>query len=290
MTTYGLPYKGSKNKIADKILEFIPSAENFVDVFAGGCAVTHAALLKGKWKRFFCNDVLNTPEAFLFAVRGGVEKIPFWISKLEFLALQPSILPTDILQKLIFSFGTNFRTYLYPPEKVKFKELSVRLVTEKDSEKRRILFKRCIEELLNHPEVFNSLNSVRNCEILERRKRIKELENLSKLIISTPIQNNAFKDRNFFPLRLDYRDLKIPENSVIYCDPPYSETEGYRGTGKFNTEEFWEWCRNQKNPVFVSEYSAPPDFVEVLRIDKKCVFSSSGNKKYSVEKLFTKKS
>lgn len=285
MTTYGLPYKGSKNKIADKILEFIPSAETFVDVFAGGCAVTHAALLKGKWGRFFCNDILNTPEAFLFAVRGGVEKLPVWISKLEFMALQPSILPSDILQKLIFSFGTNFRTYLYPPEKVKFKELAVRLVTEKDSEKRRILFKRCLEELLNHQEVFNSLNAVRNCEILERRKRIKELEKLSKLI------NNAFeeKDGNFFPLSLDYRDFQPPENSVIYCDPPYSETEGYRGTGKFNTEEFWQWCRNQKNPVFVSEYSAPPDFVEVLRIDKKCVFSAGQNKQYRVEKLFTKK-
>ena len=285
MTTYGLPYKGSKNKIADKILEFIPSAETFVDVFAGGCAVTHAALLKGKWKRFFCNDVLNTPEAFLFAVRGGVEKLPVWISKLEFMALQPSILPPHLLQKLIFSFGTNFRTYLYPPEKVKFKELCVRVITEKDPEKRRILFKRCFEEFLNHPEVFGSLNSVRNCETLERRKRIKELEKLSKII------NNAFSGRggNFFPLRLDYRDLKIPENSVIYCDPPYSKTEGYRGTGKFDTDDFWEWCRNQKNPVFVSEYSAPPDFVEVFQTYKKCVFSSSGNKKHSVEKLFTKR-
>lgn len=284
MTTYGLPYKGSKNKIADKILEFIPSAENFVDVFAGGCAVTHAAILKGKWKRFFCNDVLNTPEAFLFAVRGGVEKLPVWISKLEFLSLQPSLLPPHILQKLIFSFGTNFRTYLYPPEKVKFKELSIRVITEEDPEKRRLLFKSCFEEFLNHPEIFNSRNSIRNCEILERRNRIKELEKLSKII-------NVFdkNKKNFFPRRLDYRELKIPENSVIYCDPPYSETEGYRGTGKFNTEEFWEWCRNQKNPVFVSEYSAPPDFVEVLRIDKKCVFSAGQNKQYRVEKLFTKK-
>ena len=42
---YGLPYMGSKSKHADWVIEHLPAAENFYDLFAGGCAVTHAALL-----------------------------------------------------------------------------------------------------------------------------------------------------------------------------------------------------------------------------------------------------
>ena len=36
MKTYGLPYKGSKDKIADKICSLFPIKENFYDLFMGG--------------------------------------------------------------------------------------------------------------------------------------------------------------------------------------------------------------------------------------------------------------
>jgi DNA adenine methylase len=55
----------------------------------------------------------------------------------------------------------------------------------------------------------------------------------------------------------DYRNLK-PESSVIYCDPPYANTTGYRGE-EFDTNEFWqvmkEWGKH--NTIFISEYYAP---------------------------------
>ena len=61
----------------------------------------------------------------------------------------------------------------------------------------------------------------------------------------------------------NYLDLEIPPNSIIYCDPPYSGTTKY--SNAFNHEIFWEWVRYkaQDNTVFVSEYSAPKDFVSV---------------------------
>lgn len=34
--TYGLPYKGSKNRIAEKIISVLPSADYFIDLFGGG--------------------------------------------------------------------------------------------------------------------------------------------------------------------------------------------------------------------------------------------------------------
>ena len=60
---------------------------------------------------------------------------------------------------------------------------------------------------------------------------------------------------------------------VIYCDPPYSKTVSryYHGNetnvsmSKFDSEDFWNWCRNmaEDNIVFVSEYKAPKDFEKI---------------------------
>lgn len=54
---YGIPYQGSKNRIAKDIVELLPSGKRFVDLFAGGCAMTHAAMLSGKYERFLVNDL-----------------------------------------------------------------------------------------------------------------------------------------------------------------------------------------------------------------------------------------
>lgn len=35
---YGVGYQGSKNKIAEWVVENLPSGEILVDLFAGGCA------------------------------------------------------------------------------------------------------------------------------------------------------------------------------------------------------------------------------------------------------------
>lgn len=79
-------------------------------------------------------------------------------------------------------------------------------------------------------------------------------------------------------------------NSVIYCDPPYQGTTGYK-TGQFNHEEFFNWCRLMKkkgNIVFVSEYNAPDDFEVVWQGEIKTNFSSTRKAAThnAVEKLF----
>ena len=86
-----------------------------------------------------------------------------------------------------------------------------------------------------------------------------------------------------------YQDLEIPENSLIYCDPPYEGTTKYKDD--FNHTEFWEWCRNKTkegHQVFVSEYNAPNDFKcikEVLTNTQLGNGSNTGNIK-KTDKLF----
>lgn len=87
-----------------------------------------------------------------------------------------------------------------------------------------------------------------------------------------------------------YKDLSGVTNSLIYCDPPYQGTTGYK-TGEFNHEEFFEWCRDMKskgNSVFVSEYNAPDDFELVWQGEIKTNFSSQRKEAThkAVEKLF----
>jgi site-specific DNA-adenine methylase len=54
---YGIPYMGSKSRIADKIINVLPAEDTFVDLFAGGCAMTHCAMECCKYNNFIINDI-----------------------------------------------------------------------------------------------------------------------------------------------------------------------------------------------------------------------------------------
>ena len=110
---YGLPYKGSKNRIAKKILDVLPAAPVLYDVFCGGCAITHAALLSGKYSRVVANDINGMiPHAFEKAIRGGFRNEDRWISRDEFQRLYK----TDPYVAICFSFGNNLHEYCYARE------------------------------------------------------------------------------------------------------------------------------------------------------------------------------
>ena len=107
---YGLPYQGSKNRIAKRLGDALPSAPVLYDVFCGGCAITHAAMLSGKYQHFVVNDLRGwLPKAFKTAISGGYAHEDRWISREDFERLKS----TDVYAALCFSFGNNARTYMY---------------------------------------------------------------------------------------------------------------------------------------------------------------------------------
>lgn len=84
-----------------------------------------------------------------------------------------------------------------------------------------------------------------------------------------------------------YEKLSIPDNSIIYCDPPYQDTKSY--TTAFNNTLFHEWCREQKkkgHTIFISEYNMPSDFKCIWEQELLCRLNPSNTTK-RVEKLFT---
>lgn len=87
---------------------------------------------------------------------------------------------------------------------------------------------------------------------------------------------------------VNYKDMHIPPNSIVYCDPPYRGTAGYK-SGKFDSCGFWEWCRaksDEGHHVFVSEYSGPSDFDLLWTHEVYGTLSSESNSIIKEERLF----
>lgn len=97
------------------------------------------------------------------------------------------------------------------------------------------------------------------------------------------IQNTGATEWHFS--RGSYDDVKIKNNSVIYCDIPYKGTAEYI-SGAFDYDKFYKWRQTQDN-IYISEYNMPAaEFREVYNIEKTVLMSSKSNSIKAVEKLF----
>jgi len=89
----------------------------------------------------------------------------------------------------------------------------------------------------------------------------------------------------------DFLTCYIPAyGCLIYCDPPYAGTAGYKGLPKFNSKAFWQrvrWLENNGHTVVVSEYAAPDDFSCVLEMPTLTdVATKNGKRERRTERLF----
>lgn len=107
---YGLPYKGSKNKLAERIVSLLPKRTHLIDLFCGGCAIAHAALVKNKYQHIHINDInWMCPTLFIDALNGKYANDTRWISREDFHRLKD----TDPYVAIVWSFGNNMRDYIY---------------------------------------------------------------------------------------------------------------------------------------------------------------------------------
>jgi len=321
MINYGLPYMGSKSKIAADLIRMIPSGARFVDVFAGGCAMTHAALLAGRWDAVLANDITDTPALFVAAVNGQIND-DRWISRAEFFALKDK----DPLIRAVWSFGNQGDTYLYGEEIEPYKrachyaiffddwaplrELCPEIVGacrmalkgKTDRKARRLAFSpatvRALRKLPAATIQANPLyRSVKKTQIdtgvsrglvqnLERLERLESLQSAEALERLEGLEKNAIHIES---RRGDYRDLELKAGDVLYCDPPYKGTTGYNGTG-FDHEAFYTWAEARAAEgfkVYISEYDMPADrFLCVWRKAVVSRMSQKGIDGYMEERLY----
>lgn len=317
---FGLPYKGSKNLLAQRILDCIPSAPVFVDLFCGGCAVSHAALLSGRFARVVVNDIEgDVSRLFVAAVNGQYKGESRWISREDFFRLKES----DPYVRYCWSFGNNVMNYIYSEDVEPYKRALHYAVVFGDfaalrrlcplvsdaAEKalaglasrkaRRIEVGRVIvrrlkqvgkpEDLKNNP-LFGRIR-LRDGGVV-RKERLERLESLERLERLQSLESLESLERleSLECLEMDYRDVQLPDGCVVYCDPPYAGTDGY-GLHKsaFDQEAFWNWARKCERLLFISEYSAPVDFVPIEEFPHRSRLSSTTNKSVT-ERLFVHES
>lgn len=280
----GLPYQGSKRRIATKIVDLLPAAPVLVDVFAGGCAVTRAALESGKFDKVIANDLSDAPQLFYYCAKYGVPEKPRWVSRDEFFRLKDR----DPLIRYCYSFGNAGSTYLYGRDIEPLKRAAHRAVVDGDCsllpENIRgpmcEALSSCAEDVheryLRYKAVLRSVGKCVYLRHLSCLGRLQHLESLGRL------------DRLRLVIsRRDYRDVYIPDGGVVYCDPPYASTAGY-GRG-FDHRAFYSWCRavGKHHPLFVSEYWMPSDFRCVAEYEVRALAGAKTNAQTRIEKIFT---
>lgn len=86
---------------------------------------------------------------------------------------------------------------------------------------------------------------------------------------------------------IDYN--KLPKNSLLYFDPPYSNTTKYYN--EFDSNKFWELVDNLSKDfiVLVSEFNASDNYVSIWSKEKVSIINDKGIYKKDIEHLFIHK-
>jgi len=304
MTTYGIGYQGSKNKIAQNIINLFPPKTNFYDLFAGGCSITHAALLSNKYKFINTNDI-NPGIINLFngAIHGEytTENKRAWVSKKDFFKYKDN----DPYIFYLWSFGNMGKTYLYSEEIEPYKKALHYAIFNDDFTDLKRFYPSCnfcfmadvkginarrlalqqyfkatgaasgspLESSADAASLLQSLTRLQSLERLESLERLNKLESLELL---------NFTSR-------DYAEIEIKNDSVIYCDIPYFNTEGYNRQ-EFDFTRFYKWAAEQKEILFISSYELPADqFITVAEIPHRCTLSQDKHDAEVIERVFIPK-
>lgn len=274
---YGVPYQGSKNSIAQWVVGNLPPAGVFIDLFAGGCAVTHAAMLSGKFAKYIVNDLGDAPDVFIKAANGGYADYDVVPTREEFNNT------TDYVTKLLYSFGNNCSDYLWGAQLERVKVAASRMLIAPTLHERRMRYRDFIKCL----EGVQVTKGLCNLQGLERLQGLEGLEGLERLERLCGLRGMDRLER----LRVDYRDVDLPEDATIYADPPYrgADCGGYAG-GVFDYHAFDAWLAECGRLVIVSEYTCPAGCVEIASRPKRVLMDSNDNRSVKNEGLYVHES
>ena len=248
---YGFTYQGSKNRLAEHIIAELPPAKYFVDLFTGGGAVTHCAMLSNKFDKFIMNDYLGTTKMFENAMHGVYRYSYDLVKREEFF----DNYKTNLFIRYCWSFSCIGRTYVWSKAKENYCYKHYN----------DVLCKKLKNQYIKAPI----------CKI----NRVNELYKLNKFLSRTQF------------LQRDFENVEIPKNSVVYCDPPYGNTrlDGYniKGCSKMNEYNFQRFTnfllKNQGKQIYISEYKDIPHTVKIKEFEHR---NNIGNRKKTKECLY----
>ena len=326
--SYGLPYTGSKSRIAHWVIDHLPRGLVLIDAFAGGCAITHRALLSQKWQTIIANDINGKyPQLFADAIHGRYRDEKRWISREDFERLKVK----DAFVACCWSFGNNLQCYMYSKAIEPYKRALHYAIVFDDfapmqelmpevaqavrdaihwipnTHDRRITAQNVIVKTLkrltddnyahqiiqSNPLYQTIRHTSRNTPRPQILQSLQNLERLQSLQSLERLQSLESLER-MQVTSLSYDKIDIPDGAVVYCDPPYHACDKrlYESTAKaFDHCAFYDWCVSvsKTNPIFISAYSIEDDRFEVVAEKQKMTSMSPVKSSIVTERLYTVK-
>ena len=291
-----IPYMGSKQKSAQQIFQtiknFNPHSQSIVDLFCGGFAISEIFIRNG-W-----NVISNDKNKYVVALINQTLKGLDEKKCLEFVTREKF---NDVFNnsnkyedwyvgyiQCIWTFGNNQKDYLFGKDVEPIKKAGHELVINQNADLILKIIpnfpKKYIDGIISLKDwhlrriaLGKVSNVLQNRKLeLEQLQRLQQLQQLERL----DVQNKS------------YNEVDIPNDYIIYCDPPYAGTAEYK-EGAFNHIAFWQWVREKSktNKIYVSEYSAPDDFISILDFSQKSTLQGGVQKHNNqpLEKIFIPK-
>ncbi|MGB2841275.1 MAG: DNA adenine methylase [Halobacteriota archaeon] len=266
------PYQGSKRNIASDILQYFPSSINTLfEPFAGSAAISIAAAMRGRAKRFYINDLNKALEDLIKKIVEEPEIIAdqyvtLWTSQLD----NPRLYYDDIREKFNLTGRSDYLLYLLA---------------------------RCVKGSIRY-----NANGEFNQSPDNRRKGMRP-KTMRENILGV---SHLLKGKSIFSSR-NYRDvLELPtQDDLVYMDPPYQGVCGNRDTRYLAGIQFYEFVAeleelNNKRIKFIISYDGRtgkkthgkklPDHLELTHIEIEAGRSSQetllGRNASTVESLY----
>lgn len=278
---YGAPYIGSKNNIAEKVIDFLPAGKRLCDLFGGGGAISHCALTYGrnKYRSVLYNDYNPMVVEYVKDAFSGKfnmdEHEPEIISREDFKAFKDK--RGDVA--FLWSFGNNGMDYLWGEDKEELKLSAFAMLTRKSISERyryykmfmRALKKCNIGSLMEKDE--RAVNRIQAIEAIERLQSIKQLPDGDKIQFSN----------------ISYSDYEYLDGDVVYCDIPYENAKGKVHYADFNHKAFYDWAYSRPFPVYISSYEVSDDRFESLVVAKRLQLLAKTQNNERTERIFMNK-
>lgn len=281
----GLPYVGSKKKVAKKIVQLIiqncGDDKKVYDIFGGGGAITAECIINGLDVHY--NDLDKTVvDMFKMVLNSDREWLKdLIISREQFFYVRGKENKTteDELKLLVNSFGSSREGYLYGKNHSDVKhQLAVSVIANHDTfsgYRQTETYKKALAD------------NGKTTQRVEQLERLQQLENLQSL---KSLGDDSLSSK-------DYREFSNVSGGVIYLDPPYENSKVvYQANdiNRFDYKEFYDWAYDmaQKNIVIISSYEVSDErFEEVFSFDKARSTIQGGMKGAGIrcEKLFMAK-
>ena len=282
MKRYGFNYMGSKNKLAEKIIDVIPPADNFYDLFCGGFAVSHCAMTYGKdkYQHVYSSDINSlVVDCVWYAMFGNTDAI--FVTHEDFDKFKKS----SPYIACCFSFGGDWRSYCYSKSVEPLKRALHNAIANYCVDDFLKLTGVDLTPILDIPNMrerrLMAYKIIREHGLRDRKYELEHLERHERLFSMRCLR--TYSSFNL-PQHKDYMDVKIQPNSVVYCDIPYQNTSKYVN-GSFDYESFFDWCSKQTVPVYVSSYELPDMFECVAEFEHRSIKCAIKNNKVT-ERLF----